>query len=84
MRFKHPKVVQRKLGKNRADGIMEYDTNTIYVDERLKGKNRLDTYIHEYMHYIFPDMEEAAVADSASRIADFLWKHGFRHVDNIP
>jgi hypothetical protein len=34
------KVVRRKLGKEKADGLAHIDDNTIEIDERLKGRYR--------------------------------------------
>jgi len=80
-RHKHPPVILTKLGRQKADGINDW-TN-IYIDERLKGKRKLDVYIHEYMHYLFPDMNEKNIRSSATRLTDFLWKHHTRMVDNV-
>lgn len=80
---KHPKVIETKLGQRKSDGLMEYSENTIYVDERLKGKNKIETYIHEYDHYLHPNKSERDVANDSRKLADFLWRHHFRFVDNI-
>ena len=81
-RYKHPKVIERKLGKERADGIMNYEHGIIYIDVRLRGKRKLGTMIHEFTHYRHPDWTEDMVLLEELRLTDFLWKHGFRFVDN--
>lgn len=82
-KFKHPKVIEMKLGKNRADGILNYDENTIYIDERLRGERKLNTYIHEYFHHLYPKWSEKQVLDAADRMAEFLYIHHVRFTDNI-
>jgi len=82
-KYKHPKVIEAKLGQEKSDGIMNYQQNTIYVDQRLKGANKLETYIHEYLHFLHPDKSEKNVALEAAKISEFLWLHHFRFVDNI-
>ena len=80
---KMPVVIETKLGRNRAEGMMVYEENTIYIDERLKGLNKLDTYIHEFMHFQRPRVSEATILREAKEMAEFLWNHHFRFVENI-
>jgi hypothetical protein len=40
----------------------------------------MDTLIHEALHCIRPELDEAAVADTATDIARLLWKLGYRQV----
>lgn len=82
-KYKHPKVIETKLGRKRADGIMQYEENTIYIDERLKGEVKLETYNHEYFHFLFPDMTEEEVLDKSKRLTEFLWIHHVRFVENV-
>ena len=82
--MKHfPKVIETKLGRNKAEGIMSYDENTIYIDERLKGVNKLETYIHEFIHFQRPRVSEDTVLKEAKEMAEFLWKYNVRFVENI-
>jgi len=77
-----PKVIETKLGREKADGIMVYDENTIYIDQRLKGINKLETYIHEFIHYQRPKLSEKTVLKEAKEMAEFLWKYHVRFVEN--
>jgi hypothetical protein len=81
--MKFPKVIETKLGRKKADGIMVYDENTIYIDIRLKGINKLETYIHEFMHYQRPKATEKTILKEAKEMAEFLWSHHIRFVENI-
>jgi hypothetical protein len=81
-RYKHPKVIYKKLGKERAWGQYLEQENIIEVDERLAGKHKLEIFIHERTHCHFKQMSEEDVTKFAESMADFLWKHHFRFVDN--
>jgi len=81
-RHKHPKVIVKKLGKERAWGQYHESDNIIEFDSRLSGKKKLDVYIHERTHAHFKQMSEEDVTKFASVMADFLWKHHVRFVDN--
>lgn len=79
--MKQPKVEYVKLGKEKAWGMYNSE-GTIKIDPRLRGKKKLDIFIHEYTHHFFPYIEEEDVEAFATHIADFLWKHHVRFVDN--
>jgi hypothetical protein len=78
---KQPKVIRRKLGKHKAfaqyisEGIIE-------IDSSFKGKKELILYLHEYFHFLFPEMSEEKVIENSEMTADFLWKQHYRKVDN--
>lgn len=38
----------------------------------------MDTIIHEALHCIRPELDEQAVADTATDIARLLWRLGYR------
>jgi len=75
------KIIHKKLGREKAHGIADSD-GTIYIDPRLKGKKRLEIYIHEILHVLYKeDSEEQIVANSVA-LTKILWKEGYRRVDN--
>lgn len=82
--YKHPKVFFRKLGRENAHGqAIDWGREKyIEIDPRTRGKKLLDTYIHERLHFIFPEMEEEDVTLTGQTLADFLWKHGYRKVED--
>jgi len=51
---------------------------SITVDTRLKGRDKLDTLIHELLHAEHPDMSEEDVERTATNIASVLWGEGWR------
>ena len=44
-------------------------------------KDRLDTVIHEALHAVRPELDEDAVARTATDIAHLLWKLGYRRTE---
>lgn len=55
-----------------------YHDKKILIDDRLAGKKRLDTEIHEFLHAAFPDLSEEAVTETATDLARILWSLGYR------
>ena len=80
---KLPPVIERKLGRHKADGLC-WDDGTIEIDPRLKGKRRLETLIHEMIHHRHPHWTEEKVETEGEVLARFLWKHGVRTLDTKP
>jgi len=75
------KVVHRKLGKEKADGLAHIDSNTIEIDTRLKGRYRLEITIHEALHILYPTESETAIIRQSKRLTAVLWKEGYRKID---
>ena len=83
---KHITVKERKLGRERAVGLAYSDfygpdKGLIEIDPRQKGKDHLDTLIHEALHLVFPDMSERNVVKHTGRLARLLWRNGYRRID---
>lgn len=91
-----PKIVERKLGKEKAVGMAYNDPKekkkkdrekfgTIEIDPRpeLHGGNKgyMDTVIHEAIHMIDPIMHEDDVVSMAKKLTTVLWDAGFRKVN---
>lgn len=75
------KVVHRKLGKHGAIGLAYFDENLIEIDSRLKGKEKLEVYIHEKLHIMYPKWSEKTISAAGKNLAEFLWGLNFRQVD---
>lgn len=80
---KLPPVIERKLGRHKADGLC-WDDGTIEIDQRLKGKRRLETLIHEFLHFRHDHWTEEKVELEGEAMARFLWKYGIRTLDTQP
>ena len=73
------KVIERKLGRERAFGQAHSD-GLIELDPRQSSKEYLDTAIHEGLHLLAPDWTERQVAVGARKLSSLLWALGFRRV----
>ncbi len=76
------KIVERKLGREKAMGICYFDQNLIELDEDLTSKQRLFTLVHELVHKSFESMSESEVARAEKIIGDGLWQDNYRRVQN--
>lgn len=74
------KVVDKKLGRERALGQAYAVEKVIELDPRLRPKVRLSVAIHESLHVMFPNMSETAIDRASPKIADTLWRDGFRRI----
>lgn len=80
------KVIFEKLGDNPPNGkngtsFGETDKKTeITLDPRQSEGELLDSAVHELLHVVFPHASEANVHAKATRIADTLWRMGYRRV----
>lgn len=54
----------------------------IELDIALKGKKHLEILIHESLHLLYPERDEAYVEEEAIKLTNTLWNEGYRRVDN--
>ena len=92
--FRHPKVIFKKLGREGGIDGQSQDYGIygkeIEINIGVIGKNLLETFIHERLHFILPDLHEKiegkyktnGVYEASEILADFLWKHGYRRIDD--
>jgi len=76
--MKQPKVVEKKLGRQRAFGQAFTDDNLIEIDPRQNSKEYIGTLIHEWLHVEYPDWTEKVVSAKSNKLTNFLWKHRVR------
>jgi hypothetical protein len=50
----------------------------IWINRNLKQKDMLDTTIHEVLHATHPELSEESVAETATVVANVLYKLGVR------
>lgn len=74
-------VIRRKLGRERAWGMAETSANKIWLDERLRGKRRLEVTVHELMHLLYPEESEENVDHAGKLISRILWREGWRAIE---
>jgi hypothetical protein len=77
-----PKVVWRKLGKERAWGQATCDPShpTIEIDPRLSPKRELETLCHEQLHLSLPHLAEAEIDRLGKEMSRTLWSQNYRRV----
>jgi hypothetical protein len=66
-------------GKN-STSFGEMEGTEVYIDPRQKEDELLDTAVHELLHVVCPYMSEKNVHTKATRIAETLWKMGYRRI----
>lgn len=74
------KIIERKLGRERALGQAKFDRNLIEIDPRQPSREYLDTILHEGLHLIFPNLPERKVAAVSRKLTRLVWKQGFRRI----
>lgn len=74
------KVVNRKLGQERAWGIAT-EPNLIELDSRLKGSRRLVYLLHESLHLAKWELPEDEVRRISVTVGEVLWRDGYRKVN---
>ena len=77
---KHVRIVEKRLGRERAMGQAWPDIGLVEVDPRQRERERLDTVIHELLHVLKPHWSEDHVTRAADWLARHLWKEGYRRV----
>jgi len=60
------------------DGNCLDESEVIEINKRLRGRNKLETEVHETLHACFPMLKEKIIDRSAADIARFLWRVGYR------
>ena len=77
---KKVRVIRRKLGREKADGICFFD-GKVHVDERLSGIRLLETLIHELLHLEFPQISEDAVEEASKSIGTTIYDDKWRRIE---
>ncbi len=73
-------VIEKKLGREKADGVAFIEEGLTFIDPRLRARPRhmLKIEIHESLHHCDPAMQESKVKRLSAGIAADLWKRGYR------
>jgi hypothetical protein len=74
------KIVERKLGREKAWGLYYVGDNKIEVDPRQSPKKLLNTLVHELVHHVMPSASESRVYRLAGTITEALWRNNYRKV----
>jgi hypothetical protein len=74
-------IVFKKLGREKLWGQAHFDDNIIELDPRLDKKKHLEILIHEALHLLNCEWSETKVVRQSKRLANVLWKQGYRKCD---
>ena len=74
------KVIDKKLGRQKAVGQAYTDARVIEVDPRQRSKSYLDTLIHEMLHVYNPEWSESKVTKTANEMTDIIWQKNYRRI----
>ena len=74
------KVIDKKLGRQKAVGQAYADAKVIEIDPRQTSRNYLDTLIHELLHVYNPEWSETKVSKTANEMTDIIWKKNYRRI----
>lgn len=61
-------------------GLCDYEDKTIIAPFEGDELHELDTIIHECLHAGYPDLNEEAIDEFATDLANILWKLNWRKV----
>ena len=75
------KIVHKKLGRQKAEGLAFIGHNEIHIDERMKKKPYMLVVLHELLHIHFPDLSEKEVDRISKKICNSMWELKFRKID---
>lgn len=75
------KVIEKKLGREKAYGLAYSGEMTIEVEERQESKDYLDTLIHEMLHCFAPTWSEKRVHDTANEMTRVIWNKNYRRIE---
>ena len=79
-KLKRLKVVERKLGRERAWGQCWQGEGLIEIDPRQPAQDYLDTLIHEHLHVLMPDADEREIFGMSRQLTHAIWKAGYRRL----
>jgi hypothetical protein len=89
VRYKEPHFTFRKLGKAKPShrpgsktlfGYCWKGTGDIHIDPRQPEYEMIDTVVHELLHDTFTFLDEPTVEAAGTRIAEALWRLGYRRI----
>lgn len=63
-------------------GYAEPDLNTVFIDNRAKGKKHLEILIHECAHILWPDETEESIVRKSVILTKTLWDENYRRIDD--
>jgi len=80
--MKRMKVVERKLGREKAYGQAISEGAVIEISPKQTERERIDTLIHEAFHLIpqTKTLDETAVVKASNSLSNLMWQQGYRRM----
>lgn len=72
------RIVERKLGREKALGQAYHEERLIEIDPRQPDDEYIDSIIHEVYHLQFPKLPEMHVRHKSRELSKLLWDSGYR------
>lgn len=79
--MKRIKIKYKKLGKQKVWGLAHSD-GIVEIDERLKGRKKMEIIIHEVMHLLNPDDSEEEIVRKSVLLTNTLWHEKYRMIED--
>ena len=74
------KIVEKKLGREKAFGQTWQGDFLIEIDPRQKSKTYVNTLIHEILHNLYPDDGETKIRKNAGVLTHYIWEKNYRRM----
>lgn len=79
--MKRIKIKYKKLGKQKVWGLAHSD-GIVEIDERLKGRKKMEIIIHEVMHLLNPNDSEEEIVRKSVLLTNTLWHEKYRMIED--
>lgn len=78
----NPRIKFKRVNLTEEEVYGHADDYPLKIHYNLKGKKELEIYIHESLHYLFPELSEEEVIEKSIKLTNTLWHESYRKVDN--
>jgi hypothetical protein len=77
---KNIKIIEKKLGRERAWGQAWQSEFIVEIDPRQSSKKYLNTLIHEILHCLYPENSETKIKNNADILTKHIWDKNYRRI----
>lgn len=79
-KMKKIKIIEKKLGREKAWGQFWQGINIVDIDPRQKSRRYLNTLIHEILHCLYPEDSENKIRLNADTLTRYIWIKNYRRI----
>ncbi len=72
------RVIERKLGREKALGLAYHDDGEIHIEPGQEPQTFLWTLLHELLHIAYPDLTERQIRKGERILGETLWAMRYR------